>query len=174
MHRSLSFVVLLVVAATPCAFADHLPNTLNFANVTSGRIVWTVSEGSSNEKEVDFGDFDNDGDLDVVVANGRGAGREGVTEAVQETIKDATVSLASGKPFFTVETAEGAAESFVSGVMVGGTLAAPGGARGGPPRTGVREGVEIRLVQEAAIRAPQDNLSEYSFPRKRRRRFNGE
>ena len=70
MHRSPSFVVLLVVAATPGAFADQLPGTLNFANVTGGRIVQTVPEASSNEKEVEFGDFDNDGDLDVVVANG--------------------------------------------------------------------------------------------------------
>ena len=46
----------------------QLPGTLNFQNVTSSRINQTVAEFASNEKEVDFGDFDNDGDLDVVIA----------------------------------------------------------------------------------------------------------
>ncbi|MCZ6852106.1 MAG: VCBS repeat-containing protein [Planctomycetota bacterium] len=46
----------------------QLPGTLNFQNVTSSRIVEMVPETVSNEKEVDFGDFDNDGDLDVVIA----------------------------------------------------------------------------------------------------------
>ena len=47
----------------------QLPGTLNFQNVTSSRIVETVPELAGNEKEVEFGDFDNDGDLDVVIAN---------------------------------------------------------------------------------------------------------
>ncbi len=46
----------------------QLPGTLNFQNVTSSRINQTVPETVSNEKEVEFGDFDNDGDLDVVIA----------------------------------------------------------------------------------------------------------
>ena len=51
------------------ALADQLPGTLNYANVTSVRINQTVAEIPNNEKEVEIGDFDNDGDLDVVIAN---------------------------------------------------------------------------------------------------------
>ncbi|MCZ6850886.1 MAG: FG-GAP-like repeat-containing protein [Planctomycetota bacterium] len=59
--------MMLAMGGTP-ALAGQLPGTLNYANVTSGRINQTVAEIGSNEKEVDFGDFDNDGDLDVVIA----------------------------------------------------------------------------------------------------------
>ena len=53
MHRSPSFVVLLIVAVTPGASADHLPNTLNFANVTSGAGIKrpVVSIGSGCEPD---------------------------------------------------------------------------------------------------------------------------
>lgn len=40
---------------------------LNFENVTATRIAQTVAESSGNEKQVELGDFDRDGDLDVVV-----------------------------------------------------------------------------------------------------------
>ncbi len=43
--------------------------TLNFQNVTSSRVVSTVAELANNEKALDAGDFDHDGDLDVVIAN---------------------------------------------------------------------------------------------------------
>ena len=52
---------------------DLLENTLNFNNVTSTNINQTVSENSTNEKDVEIGDFDNDGDFDVVMAIRRGA-----------------------------------------------------------------------------------------------------
>ena len=66
-------IILLAAAAsvlsTAQACADQLPGTLNFANVTKDRIFQTTLEVSSNEKEVEFGDFDNDNDLDVVIGN---------------------------------------------------------------------------------------------------------
>ena len=45
--------------------------TLNFSDVTSTNIVQaggTQGEDSENEKEVEFGDYDNDGDIDCVMA----------------------------------------------------------------------------------------------------------
>lgn len=63
--------VLAVLAAVGFAVPSFaaLPGTLNFENQSSA-ITSTVAEQSSNEKEVDLGDYDNDGDLDVVVGVG--------------------------------------------------------------------------------------------------------
>jgi hypothetical protein len=49
-------------------FADGLPGTMNFRNVTASRINQTTGETTNNEKHVEIGDFDEDGDLDVVIA----------------------------------------------------------------------------------------------------------
>ncbi len=68
MPRLNLIVVLLVPLAGPAALADGLPGTLNFRNVTSSRVNSTTAEAGSNEKAVEFGDFDEDGDLDVVIA----------------------------------------------------------------------------------------------------------
>ncbi|NNM27297.1 MAG: VCBS repeat-containing protein [Phycisphaerales bacterium] len=54
---------------TTLAVAD-LPRSLSFENQTAARVNPTVAEGSSNEKEVEFGDLDLDGDPDVVMAIG--------------------------------------------------------------------------------------------------------
>ena len=56
-----------------------------------------------------------------------GAKREGITEAAQEVVKEATVSLASDKPFWTVENLGQIAESGVAGVLTGSVT---GGASG--------------------------------------------
>jgi len=69
MIRFTLLAVLGVALATRTAPAGQLPGTLNFRNVTSARIVSTTEEQANNEKSVEFGDFDNDNDLDVVIGN---------------------------------------------------------------------------------------------------------
>jgi len=77
---------LTVVLASICCLATNnvqaqpeiggsIPNyrnmTLDFDNMTSTNVVQTVTEiGTNNEKEVEFGDWDNDGDVDAVLAVG--------------------------------------------------------------------------------------------------------
>lgn len=58
-------VVLFCAAPAP---ADAWRHTLSFENQTAGRVVQTVPELATNVKEVEFGDFDNDGDLDAAIA----------------------------------------------------------------------------------------------------------
>ncbi len=58
-----------VALVAETALAGQLPGTLNFRNVTNARIVSTTAEQANNEKSVEFGDFDNDNDLDVVIGN---------------------------------------------------------------------------------------------------------
>lgn len=68
---SFAFVFLghpvIVIAQVP----DFFSMTLNFENVTSTRVNSTVAEIADNDKSVDFGDFDQDGDLDVVISCAR-------------------------------------------------------------------------------------------------------
>ena len=68
MSRSDTLCAAVLLIVSRVSAADQLPGTLNFANVTDNRVVQTVNERANNAKEVDVGDFDNDGDLDVVVA----------------------------------------------------------------------------------------------------------
>ncbi len=68
MSRWHLLAALLVPAAAAPSFAD-LPGTLNFSNQTGSRVSSNTAEIASNEKEVDIGDFDEDKDLDVVIAN---------------------------------------------------------------------------------------------------------
>ena len=54
----------LAIAQTP----DYSAMTLNFSDITEDNVNQTVNETNNNEKEVEFGDYDNDGDMDVVMA----------------------------------------------------------------------------------------------------------
>ena len=68
MSRLNLIVALLVPAAGAAVLADGLPGTMNFRNVTGSRINQMITESTNNEKQVEVGDFDEDGDLDVVIA----------------------------------------------------------------------------------------------------------
>ena len=66
-----SFLAAACLCASPLVAQDLSEKTLNFTNETATRINQTVGEsGAGNEKEVEFGDYDNDGDYDVVIAVG--------------------------------------------------------------------------------------------------------
>ncbi len=67
MSRLILLMVLLVPATGGTAL-DGLPGTMNFRNLTTLRVNQTTNEQASNEKHVEVGDFDEDGDLDVVIA----------------------------------------------------------------------------------------------------------
>ncbi len=68
MSRLNLIVALLVPMAGAAVLADGLPGTMNFRDVTGAQINQTITESANNEKQVEVGDFDEDGDLDVVIA----------------------------------------------------------------------------------------------------------
>ena len=55
--------------ASAAAVAGAPDGTLNFEDVTATRVISVVAETADNEKALDTGDFDDDGDLDVVIAS---------------------------------------------------------------------------------------------------------
>jgi hypothetical protein len=57
-----------VIWANPVSAA--LPGTMSYMDVSDERIISTVVEIFINEKHVEFGDYDNDGDLDAAIAVG--------------------------------------------------------------------------------------------------------
>ncbi len=61
---SLAAFVIIVSEASA-----QLPGTLNFTDITASNVDQTTND--DGEKEVEIGDFDNDGDLDAVIANGQ-------------------------------------------------------------------------------------------------------
>ncbi len=66
----LAAVTLIATSAVAYGGDDPFANTLNFVNETNARIDAYNESNNQNEKEIEFGDYDNDGDLDVLVANG--------------------------------------------------------------------------------------------------------
>lgn len=53
------------------AAQDLTEMTLDFENITATNIVQMPENTGLDEKEIDFGDYDNDGDIDVVIAVGQ-------------------------------------------------------------------------------------------------------
>ena len=70
MKRAMFLFTLMIVCVgvTVQARGDGIPGTMNFRNVTSTNVVQTTGEQALNEKHVEIGDFDEDGDLDAVIA----------------------------------------------------------------------------------------------------------
>lgn len=63
----------------------------------------------------------------VLAEAGKGAGREGITEAAQQAVEEATVALETGQPLLTVERGKKVVEAGVAGALGGGVMGAPGG-----------------------------------------------
>ncbi len=95
----------------------------------------------------------------ILAEAGQGALTEGVTEGAQQTLAEATTSLAADKPFFTEETAKNVALNFVGGVLGGGVLGGvQGAAIGDQPKPSGEADVEpgsggFRSLPEAGQRA---------------------
>lgn len=70
MKRAMFLFTSMILCATSAiqARADGIPGTMNFRNVTGTNVVQTTAETANNEKHVEIGDFDEDGDLDAVIA----------------------------------------------------------------------------------------------------------
>lgn len=63
----------------------------------------------------------------VMAEGGKGATREGITEAIQEAVKQATVTVGTDKPFWSQDNTLDIIEAGLGGALTGGTL---GGASG--------------------------------------------
>ena len=74
MKFKLTMMILLALASVgQSQEVDYTSMTLNFENVTATNVVQNAPESSSNEKLIDFGDWNNDGLMDVSIAVGDGA-----------------------------------------------------------------------------------------------------
>ena len=67
----LPLLIAMVGLCTTAAAQDLTEMTLDFNNVTATNVNQTIGELNNNEKEVEFGDYDNDGDMDVLLAVGQ-------------------------------------------------------------------------------------------------------
>ena len=91
----------------------------------------------------------------------KGSGREAVPEALQEMVKDAALTWAASKPFFTTENAKGWLESLVGGALTGGAMGGAAGIRrdqvtpAQPERSSPEDINEfLRTARETAPQAP--------------------
>ena len=95
MPRLNLIAAVLAPLAGGAVLTADLPGTLNFRDMTGARVSSTTGEQVSNEKHVEVGDFDEDGDLDVVVAvafSDFGARRNKLYENVNGVMEEVTTS----------------------------------------------------------------------------------
>lgn len=84
---------------------DYTNLTLSFENITNSNLNQTTEVSSSNEKLIEFGDYDNDGDPDVVIAIGDGAFGERRNKLYRNdngVLNEVTDSVAPGFSFIDV------------------------------------------------------------------------
>ena len=74
MKHLIAIAIFLISNVVYAQIPNLQQNTLNFKDITSTNLVQTVIENAGlNEKDFEFADYDNDGDLDCVMSVGRGA-----------------------------------------------------------------------------------------------------
>ena len=68
-HIIILICLLFIGSETSAQVPDLSSMTLNFRDATSTNLNPTVAETLNNDKSVEFGDYDNDGDLDVLIGS---------------------------------------------------------------------------------------------------------
>lgn len=114
MKHQLRLAAVTLIATSAAAYGGDNPyaNTLNFVNETGERVTSYAEANNTNEKEIEFGDYDNDGDLDVLVANGYSDFGRRDNKLYENTGGGVFVEISDSVPLFTTISGDVARNGF--------------------------------------------------------------